>query len=193
MGAIQKFIILLTAAAIGSGVGYQSAEIVANNGFGAAELQSVGPWQTAPDAGGAGRSAEARAYIARTGILALSSEEAVYFFTFTDNDGAPLRNHCNYEITMPRAEAAWSSLAAYDSNFILMENAVDRYSVTSEDLLQTGGNIIASRQVRGGAWLPLGDSEYFNLTYRVYLPKAGFDQYDIRSLPRVSLLGACDA
>ena len=67
------------------------------------------------------------------GITANDPEEAVYLITFTDDQGEPLTGARKYELTFPKGmtppvDAFWS-LIAYGTDYNLIPNPINRYSI----------------------------------------------------------------
>jgi hypothetical protein len=138
-----------------------------------------------------GRSHEYRAAIARSGIGALPTREALYLTAVQDERGAPLLPGGSYELRLPSAgipaDAFWS-LSAYraepDGRYFFADNPINRYAVGvhSLGLAASGGVIVASPRPPVSAkalWLPLPDGP-FRMVFRAYQPRKVFTDYNWR-------------
>jgi hypothetical protein len=124
-----------------------------------------------------------RALIARKGLFALTSDEAVYVSASSDAGGAALDGRTGYTLRLP---AGWPpvdvrgfwSLTLYGPDRFLVANAIDRYSIggrTRGLAIAGDGSLTLYVQCTdpGGArsanWLPAPCGR-FSLTMRLYLP-----------------------
>lgn len=130
-----------------------------------------------------------RARVARNLIGALGIEEAMYVVAEVDADGAALDGRHRYELTFPAGQAPqvaafWSLTIYRKSDCLLVDNAIDRYSIGD----RTAGlrcdedgalriRIQASDPGPDCNWLP-APAEPFYLTLRLYQPRA--DHLDLR-------------
>ena len=57
-----------------------------------------------------------RARVARHGLLALATSEAVYFMRNADNEGRPLSEDCDYQISGGKLPAGWWSITLYQTS-----------------------------------------------------------------------------
>jgi len=127
-----------------------------------------------------------RAAIAKAGIYANSTEEAMYPFTRTDIGGQPLdgRKHA-YTLTFPAGQLppvnAFWSVTMYDGKTqLLIKNPIDRYLINAPMLPQMkkaadGSLTIYIQNKSPGAdreanWLPAPDGPIY-LVMRLYWPK----------------------
>lgn len=123
-----------------------------------------------------------RARVARNMIGALGIEEAMYVVAEVDADGAALDGRDRYELRFsagqaPQVDAFWSLTMYRKSDCLLVDNALDRYSIGD----RTAGlhwdedgalriRIQASDPGPGCNWLP-APAEPFYLTLRLYQPR----------------------
>jgi hypothetical protein len=146
-------------------------------------------WSTTPGparAGDFGKDYLSRAQCALASLGALPREEAMYFSTATDGDGAMLNGGNNYVLSFPAArfppaDAFWS-LTIYQSDGNnrrwLAPNAIDRYSVGSRkpDLHHNadGSLDVFIQHERPDRlqqnWLPAPEKE-FVIVLRAYRPR----------------------
>ncbi|HYB28148.1 MAG TPA: DUF1254 domain-containing protein [Solirubrobacteraceae bacterium] len=130
------------------------------------------------------RAYATRAAAARGGLWGNHGYEATYAMAWTDADGAPLDGaHNRYELRLsppPPVDAFWS-LTMYDaSDFYLVANAIDRYSIgdrTAGLLSDDDGSVTIYIQRdapdgdRQSNWLPTPDGRFRPLM-RMYEPRA---------------------
>ena len=125
-----------------------------------------------------------RAFVALIGLGALPPEEAAYPNSHKDKEGRPLSGEYAYRIHFeagkaPPVDAFWS-LTVYDENNFLTKNPIHRYTIGDRDDLRFNSDgsldiLIQHRQPASGIsnWLPAPDGS-FNVTMRLYMPKAEF-------------------
>lgn len=155
-----------------------------------------GPWSVWFEAGNPEADPYTKAYLARSGRLPITSTNALYYFARTDDSGQPLRASCDYVIDGKPINAAWWSLAVYDTAGRLIPNKAGRHSFSRTDIVrQADGSfrIVLSSAARPGNWLPTGDSETVQLVLRVYGPRdfnatVGGDPVE-RHLPEIQMVG----
>jgi hypothetical protein len=125
-----------------------------------------------------------RAAAARGGLWGNHGYEATYAMAWTDADGDPLDGaHSRYELRLsprPPVDAFWS-LTMYDaSNFYLVPNVIDRYSIGDRTAgLTTDDDGSATIYIQRDApdkskqtnWLPTPDGRFRPLM-RMYQPRA---------------------
>jgi len=115
----------------------------------------------------------ARAYVARTGRLPLSSKNIQYFIAKTDNQGLRLLGKCEYIIENTDIMSEWWSLAAFDDNGKLQRNNAQRYAFNSSTILRdTEGKykIRLSAFPRARNWLPTNLDNKITLLFRLHSP-----------------------
>jgi hypothetical protein len=141
--------------------------------FSAAEAIKAGAWTTNPLIGSVQAHMYLRAYVARTGLFALSKTEALYYNAFNDEDGDPLKAECDYIIEGGDLPARWWSITAYDKDHFLIPNALNLYSYNAKNVgrNEQGRYIIhLSPTPKDQNWLPAPRQGNISLTLRAYNP-----------------------
>lgn len=150
-----------------------------------AQEKTATGWTTPPTIiGDYGTNDAVRAGASLTGFGALTAEEAVYYRTTTDADGAPLDGAKSYEMIIPAegipTDAFWS-LSMYavspDQRFYFYENELNRYAINSHSdglNVQPDGSIVLALQPErpsdgSKVWMPTPDVR-FKCVFRAYLP-----------------------
>ncbi len=121
-----------------------------------------------------------RAAVAMVGLGALPPGESVYPTAKVDNDGERLNGLHRYKLhfasgQIPPVDAFWS-LTMYDEQNFLIDNPIQRYSISDHDRLQFNEDgsldiyIQQSQPDNVANWLPAPKGD-FELTLRLYLPK----------------------
>jgi hypothetical protein len=184
----EVLVIVLVALAIGVG----SAVWVIQS-FSATEAIKAGAWTTNPLIGSVQADMYLRAYVARTGLFALSKTEALYYNAFTDENGDPLRADCDYIIEGGDLPARWWSITAYDKEHFLIPNALNRYSYNLKNLRrdeQGRYKIHLSQTPKDQNWLPAPRQGNMSLTLRAYNPAQALAQnMGSAELPRITKAG----
>jgi hypothetical protein len=145
--------------------------------FGAAGFsEHHGAWSLNRAAGSQAAGPYTRAIIARTGLLALSAREAIYFNLDKDEHGRPLDESCIYELSGVPLETRWWSVTLYASDNFLARNSDHAHSV---DFSRIGPGNWRARvaPVQGDApfWISSRAAKRgFSLTLRVYNPYDDF-------------------
>jgi len=181
---------LVVAAAVGLIAGVASAAAVVAGGTRVGS-EATGPWFGNRNAGSAAADPYTRAVIARTGLLALSREETIYFTAETDDAGRKLDAGCAYAITGGPLPARWWSVTIYAPDHYLPVNGDGAPSV---DATRTGGGSWAARIApeRDGAvhWISSRNAGGFSLTLRLYHPtEAARASAAAIPFPRIRRLG----
>ena len=172
-----KFIKIFVVLALGFGAGMVSALWMAGL-IGGKTLDSfadvkAGNWRSDWSIGAPSADPYLRARIARHGLLALSKQEAVYFNLSLDDQGAPLKEECQYELSGSGQDALWWSITLYDSTSYLPMNTDNSMSVDATTIgeAQNWTALIAdAKPVGGGHWLSSRNAGQFDLTMRIYRP-----------------------
>jgi hypothetical protein len=136
--------------------GFSSAYIMMDRGSSLTTLTS-GPWvmwtaTARPDA-----DPYTRAHHARLGALPLPADIAETWVARSDGAGDALHSSCDYEISVSPPAASWWSLAVFDADGRLIQNAAARHVFTSDTAaISPDGRFVAllSRSAGGGNWLP---------------------------------------
>ena len=180
--------VVLVALAIGVG----SAVWVIKS-FSATEAIKAGAWTTNPLIGSVQADMYLRAYVARTGLFALSKTEALYYNAFTDEDGDPLRADCDYIIEGGDLPARWWSITAYDKDHFLVPNVLNRYSYNAKNVgrnEQGRYKIHLSPTPKAQNWLPAPRQGNMSLTLRAYNPAPALaENMGSAELPRITKAG----
>lgn len=156
----------LVAAVVGLGATWLSLE--RGTAFGAVTL---GAWTAWPKTGTPDIDPYARAGIARSGELPLSSGDGVAFFARTDDEGRPLDGRCDVSISGITPPARFWTLTLYTPDGRLVANAVGRYGFTSQEIVRRSDGTFDIRlapRARAGNWLPTGGVERYVLVLRLY-------------------------
>jgi len=133
-----------------------------------------GVWFTSTFAGSADQSPALRAYVARTGILALAQSEVLYYQTGLDDEGRPLETRCQYHVGGGRFDSDWWSLAVYDdtNHYFPIPEVPASFNSVNVPAGEDGRWTIAigTREDAEHAWIPVLDTGGFNLLLRLYRP-----------------------
>jgi hypothetical protein len=161
--------------------------------FSATEAIKAGAWTTNPLIGSVQADMYLRAYVARTGLFALSKTEALYYNAFTDEDGDPLRADCDYIIEGGDLPARWWSITAYDKDHFLVPNVLNRYSYNAKNVgrnEQGRYKIQLSPTPKVQNWLPAPRQGNMSLTLRAYNPAPALaENMGSVELPRITKAG----
>ncbi|SEK22525.1 DNA sulfur modification protein DndE [Atopomonas hussainii] len=125
-----------------------------------------------------------RAEGALEGLMVHDREEGVYFSTYEDGNGQLLDGQSRYVLHFAREalpqlqDKGFWSITLYGTNFQLVDNAINRYSIGSSTpglQYNDDGSLtlyIQHQPPAGQAsnWLPTPASGLFRLNYRIYLP-----------------------
>ncbi len=171
---MRSFVRLFLFLLVGIGLGYCSADYSMEQGLTHVSIRN-GPWTIWPSAGSADADPYTRAHFSATGVLPLTIFEAATFRADTDDDGIPLDQSCEYRVEGNGFKTRWWNIAAYKANRTPMENAAERHSFNSENLIfdsQGEFHIELSRSARPGNWLPLTNSDSFYLSLTLFNPEA---------------------
>jgi hypothetical protein len=131
-----------------------------------------GEWLGNRNAGSTAADPYTRAVIARTGLLALSRQETIYFTAYEDASGRRLSERCTYELSGGRLPARWWSVTIYAPDNYLPVNGDDAQSVDATHLGNTGPWTARVAPVRDGVahWISSRNAGDFSLTLRLYHP-----------------------
>ena len=171
----------------GIGVGAGGAWALGNRGFMGGSIES-GPWRTSLGYATADTDLLTRAQVARGGLLALPSQEVIYWQAKTDSAGNPLDGNCNYWVRGGPVDARWWSISYYDESGYLLANPANIWSFSGAQLLPGEGEnwrfLISPTKSEQGHWLPGVPGQGFDLTLRLYNPGSGLREApEAASLP----------
>ena len=156
--------------------------------------RSSGPWTTWSAAGRLDADPYTRAHTIRNELLPLASTLELTFRAKADSRGGRLHAGCEYVIVMDTFDGAWWSLAAFDSQGRLIQNAAERYAFSKDSaMLEPDGRAIITlaRDARPGNWLPTGSVSRVNLVLTVQDPAYAAAVYEgrpIKPLPAIQKL-----
>lgn len=162
---------LLAAAVIGILAGAGSAFAVLANGEMIGSVRQ-GEWLGNRNAGSTAADPYTRAVIARTGLLALSREETIYFTAYEDAPGQTLRENCSYELSGGPLPARWWSVTIYAPDNYLPVNGDEAQSVDATRIGDAGAwtaRVSPTRDVAAN-WISSRNAGDFSLTLRLYHP-----------------------
>lgn len=172
--ALAWVVAIIIGLALGVGSGWAALQFGQGN-----FSERFGGWSFNRAAGSSAAGPYTRAIIAKAGLLALSSREAVYFTLDRDEQGRPLDEGCVYDLTSPPLPARWWSVTLYASDNYLARNTDYAPSVDASRVL-TGPNgdwRVRVSPVRGEAanWVSSRNAgRGFTLTLRLYNADDGF-------------------
>jgi hypothetical protein len=144
--------------------------------------EKINGWQVTYDLGRYGTKYAYRAAWTFMAIGGLLVEDALYPLAREDGDGQRLTGANNYTLhfsrdQVPPVDAFWS-LTVYDGESFLVDNPIDRYSLSSRDEMNYGedGSLTIYIQQespgkdREANWLPAPEGEIGFLALRLYVP-----------------------
>jgi hypothetical protein len=186
--------VLAWVAAVLAGVALGAASAWGAMSIGGASFgHDVGQWSTNRATGSTAADPYTRAIVARVGLLALSSREAIYFNLDRDDRGEPLSESCIYELTGRELDARWWSVTLYADDNYLAQNSDHAASIDASHM-PSGRWRARIAPVRGDAtyWLSSREARRnFSLTLRVYNPQRDFrpNEETLPQLTRISCAG----
>ncbi len=134
----------------------------------------AGQWRTSKLAGAQGADLLTRAVVARTGLLALSREETLYYTRAVDDAGQALDARCTYRLRGKPLPARWWSYTLYDDAHFLARNQDGAPSIdATRAQIHADGSfeaIISPTPSGSGAWISSRGAQRFDLTARLYNP-----------------------
>ncbi len=169
---------MFVALAIGGGLGTAWYMI---EGGSRLSTRTFGPWTTWVAAGRPDADPYTRAHTARNGLLPLASTLELTYRAKTDSAGGRLHSACEYAIVMESLDGAWWSLAAFDGQGRLIQNAAERYGYNSDTAMREPDGravITLARDARPGNWLPIGGGSRITLAFTVHDPAWAAAMYD---------------
>lgn len=133
-----------------------------------------GPWVSWTNAAQRDADPYTRAHFARIGSLPVPSSIAQTYEARIDTDGQRLHSSCEYLVEVDPMEGVWWSLAVFNDRGLLIPNAADRYTFTSQTIaLNPDGSffVVLAREARPGNWLPVGGAGRLTLQLTVLEPR----------------------
>lgn len=153
-------------------------------------VENYGGWLHNSAAGSTAAGPYTRAIIAREGLLALSSREALYFSLHEDDQGRPFDESCVYELRGQPLAARWWSVTLYADDNFLAQNTDNAPSVDASRLGNDAPWSARIAPVQGATpyWLSSRSAgRGFLIMLRVYNPQRDF-RPSAESLPTVTTL-----
>ena len=147
----------------------------------------IGPWTVWHAAGAPTADPYTRAHHARAGALPITSESALYYTAFRDDDGRRLVSSCEYLIVGQPMSAAWWSIALYDADGRLIPNKADRHSFSNREVVRRvdgSFRITLSGHARPGNWLPSGEDHKLQIVLRLFAPRGTAGSIDSAKIER---------
>jgi hypothetical protein len=191
---LRRILAWAAAVLVGAVLGVASAWAALS--YGASTFaEQYGAWSFNRAAGSTAADPYTRAIIAREGLLALSSREALYFSLDKDDQGRPLDESCVYELSGQPLRARWWSVTLYARDGFLIQNTDNAYSVDASRVGNYGPWRTRIAPVQGDAanWLSSrGGRRGFSLTLRVYNPQDNFHP-SAETLPALSTVSCTEA
>jgi hypothetical protein len=162
------------------------------HGFGAV---SAGVWTSWPKTGSMDADPYGRAVVARTGEVPLGVAEGLSFLARTDASGEVLTGRCEYFLQSPVPTGRFWTITPLTLDGGRFAGTGERSGMTSGEIVRRADGsfeIVLSREVRPGNWIPLGKPEPFQLMLRVYDTQVSSTAaaIDVRVTPRV-VRGKC--
>jgi hypothetical protein len=173
---LRRILAWIAAVIAGVALGLGSAWAVLQFG-GASFTEHYGHWVFSRAAGSSAAGPYTRAIIARSGLLALSAREAVYFSLYTDEHDRPLSESCVYELNGRPLDARWWSVTLYADDNYLARNSDSAHSIDATRVGNDAPWAARISPVRGDAtnWLSSREARRgFVIMLRVYNPQRDF-------------------
>lgn len=163
------FLKVLVVTLLGTALGLLLTEAAVERGFLFGRV-AQGPWTAWPATGSPKIDPYARAVLARTGLVPMSSDEGLAFLAANDAEGRPLEGACDYALEGPDPAARFWSLGLFDPRGDVTANAVDRYALTSQDVVRLDNKVgvAVSAIPQPGNWLPAPSTGRFTLLLSLY-------------------------
>jgi len=151
-------LVVFVALAVGGGLGTAWYMIEAGSRL---NTRTFGPWMTFTSAGRPDADPYTRAHMVRNAQLPLSSTLELTFRAKSDSSGGRLTSACDYAVLMEDQGSAWWSLAVFDGQGRLIQNAAERHAFNSSTAMREPDGrtvVVLARDARPGNWLPSGRS-----------------------------------
>lgn len=166
---MKRIVLSIGIPALGIVVGC-AATLFLQDRFGQHGRIESGGWVGNLNSGSPAADPYTRALVAKAGLLALNRRETLYFDRTLDDQGAPLREDCDYRMQSTTLPARWWSVTLYAADDFLAVNGDEAHSV---DATRAAGRplttTITPRRVEG-AWISSRNAGRFALTLRLYHP-----------------------
>jgi hypothetical protein len=175
----------LFALAVAALVGLGATWIVLTQGVAYGGV-SIGAWTAWPKNGTPGIDPYARAMVARSGELPVSSGDGVAFVARGDDAGRPLDGRCDIAVSGITPQARYWTMTLYDPEGRLVANSVQRHGFTSQEIIRRADGsfeLTIGPRARPGNWLPTGGVERYVLVLRLYDTPIGMTTRTGRDAP----------
>jgi hypothetical protein len=175
MKIVSGLVGLLLGGLFGLGTALAAAGLVGQGVSLGGQVDADG-WRSDWTIGSASANPWTRARVARHGLLALNKNEAVYFTRGVDDAGERLTEACTYKVSGGGMPAEWWSLTLYNASSFLPDNTDNALSYDLTDAASAGDpadwSFIVSPQETDGGWVSSRRAGHFDLTLRLYKPRA---------------------
>jgi hypothetical protein len=151
---------------------------------------SIGAWTAWPKTGTRDVDPYARATIARSGELPVSSGDGVSFLARADDNGRALDGRCDVVVGGVTPQARFWTLTLYDTQGQLVASSLDRQGFTSQEIVRHADGsfeIVIAPRARPGNWLPTGGIDSYVLLLRLYDTPVGVATRAAREAPMPSI------
>ena len=133
-------------------------------------------WQNSANIGTIAADPYTRAVVAKSGLLALSRKEAIYFWTNKDHSRREqLSEACDYIIKGGNLPARWWSITLYADDDFLAQNSDEHHSFeATSDFIRSDGTYeiaLSAQKAQISSWISSKNAESFSLTLRMYNPE----------------------
>jgi len=191
---LTSFLKTLVTVALGIALGLGSTWLAVERGYGFGAVQA-GAWSAWPRTGSPEADPYARAVMSRTGEVPLGVAEGLSFIARTDDSGRALNGHCEYTLRSPVPTGRFWTLTPITPEGGRFASQDSRAGFTSGEIVRLPDRsfeIVLSREVRPGNWLPIERSAPFHLMLRIYDTQVSSTAavIDARSMPKI-IRGAC--
>jgi hypothetical protein len=165
---------------LGAALGVGSALVMLNFGS-TIGVESIDGWAGNHSTGARAADPYTRALVAKSGLLALTQAETIYFTRTTDETGAPLDAACVYQLDGGPLPSRWWSVTLYAADDFLPINGDQAQSADATrmaavaDPARPGAWSVRVAPEPAGAktWISSQNAGKFTLTLRLYNPEPG--------------------
>lgn len=191
---MTSFLKTLVTVALGIVLGLGLTWLAVERGYGFGAVQA-GAWSAWPKTGSPEADPYARAVMSRTGEIPLGVAEGLSFIARTDDNGRALNGRCEYTLRSPVPTGRFWTLTPITPEGGRFASPDSRAGFTSGEIVRLADRsfeIVLSREVRPGNWLPIDRPAPFHLMLRIYDTQVSSTAavIDARSMPKISR-GAC--
>lgn len=195
VGAGRKALWIVGAIVLGLLLGLGSAALAVRGALSGG--RSWRGWSGDPNIGSTAADRWTRARVARTGLLALSKAQTIYFTRYVDERGRPLEARCAYLLSGGPLPARWWSVTLYAADNYLPQRVEGAFSVDATRVHRDwrGGwrARVAPNRADAPDWISTRNAGRFSLTLRLYNPApaaaANFGAIPMPSLKTLSCEG----